>query len=282
MNRDQFHQYLNYPDRLDSGTLEDLDNIVKEYPYFQAARMLLVKNLKNEDNILLNKQLRKTAACINDRQLLFGLLNNISVDSEGNLKRIGGLKVELPQDQEPMEGAIFSLDNKPVSESGNDIDEAPAGEKSVYIRELERFIPIADMDLLLIDYPDGDSDILDFDFDENLPEVEVADDTAGDEDVMSVSPGKSLKTKDLIDDFIRNNPRMPQPILPSKNTDDISLKSLDESDAFMTETLAEIYFKQGYYYRALQAYEKLSLKYPQKSIYFAAQIQKIKELITNQ
>ena len=75
---------------------------------------------------------------------------------------------------------------------------------------------------------------------------------------------------------------MPQAADTRQEDGDISLESLKESDAFMTETLAEIYMKQGYYYRALQAYEKLSLKYPQKSIYFASQIQKIKRLISNQ
>ena len=55
---------------------------------------------------------------------------------------------------------------------------------------------------------------------------------------------------------------------------------LPESDFtdFATETLAQIYAEQGYYQQACAIYSKLSLRYPEKSAYFAAQIDKIKQL----
>ena len=46
----------------------------------------------------------------------------------------------------------------------------------------------------------------------------------------------------------------------------------------MTETLARIYVEQKNYDKAIQSYRILSLKYPEKSSFFADQIQAIKVL----
>jgi hypothetical protein len=46
----------------------------------------------------------------------------------------------------------------------------------------------------------------------------------------------------------------------------------------MTETLARVYLEQKNYDKALQSYKILSLKYPEKSGFFADQIKRIKIL----
>ncbi|MCT4625030.1 MAG: hypothetical protein N4A46_15510 [Schleiferiaceae bacterium] len=79
----------------------------------------------------------------------------------------------------------------------------------------------------------------------------------------------------LIDKFLEDKPR----ITPSKEY--ISLVNLadeeeEDNKQFITETLAEIYVKQGHYNKALEAYEILGLKYPEKSSLFADRIREIK------
>ena len=51
----------------------------------------------------------------------------------------------------------------------------------------------------------------------------------------------------------------------------------DDSLAFYTETLAQIYAEQGYFDQAKKIYSKLILAYPEKNAYFAALIQKLEQ-----
>ena len=80
----------------------------------------------------------------------------------------------------------------------------------------------------------------------------------------------------MINDFIEKNPK----IGSSKSSLDIKNDNLifNEQETLMTETLAEIYLSQNNFDKAIQSYKILSLKYPEKSGFFADQINKIKKI----
>ena len=85
---------------------------------------------------------------------------------------------------------------------------------------------------------------------------------------------------DLIDKFISLNPRIePRTDKTEHPVVDLSTPHLEEKGGLVTETLARIYVNQGYYSKAIEIYEKLSLKFPEKSSYFATQIEKIRAII---
>ncbi len=117
------------------------------------------------------------------------------------------------------------------------------------------------------------------------PDEKVSSEASDDKHVnlMHTQPDKpSAKELQaaLIDKFIDNNPRIePSREKSDKPNVDISKAYTEAEEGFITETLARIYIGQGYYSKAIDIYEKLSLKFPEKSTYFASQIEKVKELI---
>jgi hypothetical protein len=65
------------------------------------------------------------------------------------------------------------------------------------------------------------------------------------------------------------------------NYDDESFLDQDKYDSgdMISETLANLYANQGYNNQAIDIYQRLSLKYPEKSFYFAGKIEEIKKLM---
>jgi tetratricopeptide (TPR) repeat protein len=84
--------------------------------------------------------------------------------------------------------------------------------------------------------------------------------------------------RNLIRDFLNKSERIsrPSPNLDSAPTSDLSANSATTPPDLVTETLANIMVRQGKFERAIDIYEKLILKYPQKSTYFAGRIDQLK------
>ncbi len=84
---------------------------------------------------------------------------------------------------------------------------------------------------------------------------------------------------EIIDRFIEANPKMPsvKKDMPATTLADVQ----PDTTSLMTETLARVYLEQKKYTKAIQAYEILILKYPEKSSFFADRISEIKNLQNN-
>ncbi|MBW8326547.1 MAG: hypothetical protein K0M50_17415 [Prolixibacteraceae bacterium] len=108
----------------------------------------------------------------------------------------------------------------------------------------------------------------------------VTDESMG--EVARAIQNTSGKKFRLIDKFLEAQPKMPQVKEEESTSPMENPKTKDEdNDDFVTETLASIYAQQGYHKKAIHIFEKLSLKYPEKSTYFAGHIEKIKNLMNN-
>ncbi len=85
-------------------------------------------------------------------------------------------------------------------------------------------------------------------------------------------------TIDLINNFLRRQPRLTRPaMLPpaAAHQADLSVRSTRAEPDLVSENLARIFVRQGKTARAIEIYEKLMVKQPEKMAYFAAQIQSL-------
>ena len=85
MEKDIYIQFLETPQGIQQEDALALKTIVEEFPYFQSARALYLKALKNQESFKYNNQLKKTAAHTTDRTVLFELIT--SKDFEVPLKK---------------------------------------------------------------------------------------------------------------------------------------------------------------------------------------------------
>ncbi|PKP10714.1 MAG: hypothetical protein CVU09_05735 [Bacteroidetes bacterium HGW-Bacteroidetes-4] len=273
MNKETFYSYLSHPELLDDRSLSDLQAIVDEYPYFQSARMLLLKNLNNQGTISYERELRTNAVWITNRSRLFYLLDKrvlLPINEEANVNRPAAYNesatIDFTQLSELTDFDIFSpSNNKRDSYDKND--------------ELE-FLIMSGAAQSGTFFNVGDQvDLEDFKNTfkrkkTNEPESEKQDDTA--------KPEQNRRNA-LIDSFILEQPKIvPKPEKKVEEQTPTPESEPQLNPDMITDTLAKIYIKQGFYDKAIHAYEKLSLKYPEKNSYFAGQIYKIKQIINNQ
>lgn len=71
MNPKEFLKIISNPVQLKNEQIFEIEEIVHQFPYFQAARALYLKGLKKLNSIQYNQELKTTAAYTSDRSVLF-------------------------------------------------------------------------------------------------------------------------------------------------------------------------------------------------------------------
>ena len=88
---------------------------------------------------------------------------------------------------------------------------------------------------------------------------------------------KDAKGAEIIDKFLKEDPTIKPPKPEQIDNENKAKKSAEDHYDLVSETLAKIYIEQMLYHKAIDTYKKLSLKYPEKSRYFADLIQSIEK-----
>ena len=267
MTCDQMLRCLDDLSVLNERTLGELREILDEYPYFQSAHLLFVRNMQRERNFRFSGQLKTCAVYATDRTILYQLLNARPLK-----KQIPGSSLEI--------SAVSVPENKATIELSDDLPEQRKDSNESYISPGQ---PVGNEHSDLLNFELSDTGYT-LEGTENEAEKPLSELVSGLSHLSSKSgKGNEPEQKaNLIDRFIKDNPAfsVTKP-LNSGNAEKTEMQqdSVGENDEFITETLARIYVKQGLYPKAIKAFEKLSLKYPEKSVYFARQIEEVTNLI---
>jgi len=113
------------------------------------------------------------------------------------------------------------------------------------------------------------------------PKKQTAEKTAEPVVQPAIIDEEKKKKAEIINKFIETNPKI-SPIKQTAITPAVQFDiNKEENSYLMTETLARVYLEQKKYTKAIQAYEILILKYPEKISFFADRISDIKILQQN-
>jgi tetratricopeptide (TPR) repeat protein len=263
MEPDSFTRYLDHPERLDRESAAELWRLVKEYPYFQLARMVLARNLFQEGHEAYPLALRLAAAYAGDRSLLKALVEGTKTPTAVPAAAPYQLAEEHP--------VVVSPEPKTESEPVPEPVPLPEPLPRIEIAEPE---PAEST---------SGSVLLENIFSRLSREVIPAE-TSGDEESAAketvIQPGTPDIKKnrlELVDKFLEKEPRINTPKQEFFNAEDKARQSALLPEDLVSETLARIYEDQGLHAMALKIYEKLMLLIPEKSSYFAGRIQEIEK-----
>jgi hypothetical protein len=304
MTPETFDRFLNDPSLLDNQSVDELWALVKEYPYFQVARMLLARNLYNVGHEAYPIALRLAAAYAGDRSKLKQIIEGNALFDKPvfETKKLVNPTLDFPQptvivpvpDDEVVLEAIHSsqiqdsvdeeLESKEISSQINladtatdIIDNEAISTEEVSTVNPEALQPAESVKLNTIRNP-----LIDNIF-SRLSAIEISNTETSETNGFLQEENESEKVVDekvaernsLVDRFILNEPRISTPKREFYNPEDKARESTSLPDDVVSETLARIYEKQGLYLMAIKIYEKLMLLIPEKSSYFAAQINEI-------
>ena len=309
MNTAEFTSLINNPGAINDIQSIALEKIVKEFPYFQSARALYLKGLYNNNSFKYNYDLKICAAHTTDRSVLFDFITSNSFTAiQKNLydEKIFALHDITVQESETLEQDATKLEKRV-----NTIEESIlttiktatpiVAESEILVEEIQEISISENPEASEITIPESKEEIIADKLEIGTPISFTKNEKHSFQEWLQLSAFKPIereeeekeeekpseivsekqKKNELIDRFIETSPKIP----PVKKDEPIPSVFFEPSNAdnsyLMTETLARVYLEQKKYQKAIQAYQILILKYPEKSSFFADRISDIKNIQQN-
>lgn len=299
MNASQLNKLLSDYSSLSQADEASLREIEETYPFFALPKILLARHYKLTGSYKFENKLKDTALRVLNRQQLYTILtaeplSDLTANTNGTESIDDTLTQPiLDEDESQVEEEVLTplevsseieiielsqeseADKPSTSEFISSIDIQPI-EKIEIPQEPKSFTD------WLNQVSPGHDEVELQPIESSQVELQI-DNTAlffqKEEEIKPVSeevkPKKDIE--DILNRFIELNPSISKPKAEFFNPVKIAQESLEEDEDLVTETLVKIYIKQKNFKKAIRGLEKLSLIYPTKSNFFAAQIREIKE-----
>ncbi|MBX2827007.1 MAG: hypothetical protein KTR22_02540 [Flavobacteriaceae bacterium] len=292
MNTETFTYLLANPQTIHPEQVKELDTLLQKYPYFQSARALQLKGLKNQNSYLYNDALKLAAAHTTDRDILFEYItsqdfiqNDISETILQQSEAVKQIEVVSENISEQVSKEIHEQLQTEMKKAeailNPDLFERKATPIAVIPSEVTEEKEETPEDVLEMDQPITftKSDTHSFSEWLKLTQAQPIEREEKEEEITASDLQKDRERKfQLIEKFIQERPKI-EPKEPGKKNKNLAKPYTQAPDQLMTETLAKVYLQQKNYKKAIQAYKILILKNPEKSGFFADQIRAVEKLI---
>jgi hypothetical protein len=277
MNRDYLNQLLLNPKQISNTDVYELEQLCKEFPFFSVPHLLLAQAHKQRSDYRASDALHAAALRLSSRPWLRQFIEQgkearavelappLKEVSEAPLQETDPVTEALPQEPE---FADTSAENESMLPGTQEMPEAQEPEplRKLLLDEapaysIEQYFP----ETTQPQTPNAPKDFYTWLKDPKRKEAPAPP-----------RQNEIKQTDDLIQRFLKTNPSISRPKKEFFNPLNVAKKSEQMDETLVTETLAQIYWKQGNLKAALQAFERLMLKFPEKRPYFAGLIQKIR------
>ena len=292
MNKLDIISTIENPELLNNLTADEWKSLCDKYPYAGIFQSAYAKVLNDSQDILFEEQLKNAAITNANRKKLYELIHQTKL--RNLIEKIETETFSTEKTEQNLPLTTNTITNINFTDNQGKAEEEVKLDKIRTIDELEKnILAHAISSSIQLEVPETTVED-ESSQKQNTEEVEALEMEETPKDSFSSwftkdTENKKIKkpihkkkdTSSIIDSFLRKDKTKPfkQPMFSPEN---LAKMSLVEKEDFVTETLAEIYSKQGHFDKAIKIYERLILNYPEKNTFFASRIRFLKEKIENQ
>jgi len=305
MEIEKIISYIDHPEQMDQSALPILQDLITKYPYCQTFHLLNAKAQHNTNEIMFDATLRQTAAYAANRKVLYYLIHQ----HNATVSTIPAIVEQAPEIETEVETAKTMQDEiiadlvqettivlpENISELQNEPTEIIQAEEGAFSftqwlqKKSGKTSPVISATNLptktniRLDTSEEIKSLIQDEIGELILGNVFSEGYFASDAALAKKPiVGNQKEVALIESFIHSG--HPKVIKVNRDEKVVNLENKARKSAIDTlipvsETLASIYVKQKLFNKGIEAYEKLSLKYPEKKAYFASLIEEIKSEI---